>query len=71
MNYRIKVTYRHFNKNGQNFNILETIDFGYKLSVLSDIEPKSENGMLFIDYDPNKAYIYVNQNGYLTLKIGK
>lgn len=59
---QIQVQFRKF---GQ-YNIMETLDFGYRLSVKSNIKP-DHNGMIV--YDANNAQIMVNDKGYLCLYI--
>lgn len=59
---QIKIQFRKF---GQ-YNIMETLDFGYRLSVKSNIKP-DQNGMIV--YDANNAQIMVNDKGYLCLYI--
>lgn len=52
-------------KAGQ-YNILETTHFGFACSVIADgVDVKNKT----ITYDPKKANMVVNKNGYMTLVI--
>ena len=63
----LKVQYRTCNT----YNILETVQFGYRIAVQSEIEPKEYDEGLFIYYDAQKASILINEKGYPFLMIKK
>lgn len=63
---RIKVYYRSAGK----YNILETLSFGYRLSVVSEIQPTlDDEGNMFITYDAYNASMMINDKGYIYLLI--
>lgn len=60
-----------FRKQGR-YDILETIDFGYRLSIITNIQPmQNRDGSLTISYNPYKAYMKANDKGYMTLYINE
>ena len=70
--FQIEVAYRQMKKDGKVYNILETCDLGFKISIMSDIPPvKANDGKMYITYEAKKAYIFQNKSGYMTLKIDK
>ena len=64
---KIKVFYR---KSG-NYNILETMAFGYRIAVSSEIKPYTDanDGELYIVYDAYNASLMINEKGYQFLLI--
>ena len=71
--FRLNLFYRTGKtKDGKNYKVPYTLDLGYNLTVQLNGNLKAqtdENGQDFVVYDPAKAGLKVNQNGYLVLNI--
>lgn len=70
---RINIFYNEGFKNGKKYKVAHTLDFGYDLSISlgQGVQVlKDADGQLYILYDPAKAGMRVQQNGYLQLVIG-
>ena len=68
----IPVQFRVVKTSKGTFNILESSYWGWKMSISSDIKAeKQPDGVYTITYDPNKTYMFANEQGYITLKIMK
>lgn len=71
---RINIFYNQGTKNGKSYKVAHTTDFGYDLSIsLSQgVQIQTDNnGQDFIVYDPAKAGMKIQPNGYLQLVIGR
>lgn len=67
---KISIFTRKVLKGNKTFLIKETCDFGYKLSISTKLQPVVEqDGNTYLYYDPMKAFIKTNEEGYLTLYI--
>ena len=64
---KIKVFYRR----AGNYDILETMAFGYRIAVSSEIKPYTDanDGELYIVYDAYNASLMINDKGYPFLLI--
>ena len=73
---KINIFYNTGCKNGKQYKVAHTLDFGYDLTVSFQkgaetlIQWDDVNKTYFVVYDPSKAGIKVQQNGYLQLMIG-
>ena len=73
---RINIFYNQGTKNGKPYKVAHTIDFGYDLSVTfqKGVEQKIQWDDVvktyFIIYDPSKAGLKIQPNGYAQLVIG-
>lgn len=64
---KIRVFYRKAGK----YDILETVAFGYRISVSSEITPYTDinDGNMYIQYDAYNASLMINDKGYPFLLI--
>lgn len=69
MNNKIYVSFRDILVNNHKIQIMETIAFGFKISINTELKPQQDQYGWYLSYNPTKAFLKANSQGYITLII--